>query len=337
MIQFFLPMFVGGTLFFSGLQKIPSPMDLVDTIRAFRLPNHLQRRLVAYAVIYIEVAIGLGVLFGSGILKYICILAAAIIFCLFTFLIAVALGRGERVACNCFGDISKEVISKRTLIRNILFLLSSIMLLIVAQENPVGFDSLEIFKRIDFRNLSSVLLTACLVAIIVRIVNIKSASLVSAAAENDPENSFRSETLIGSMIPKSELRTSTDKIVNLKELVTGEAQLMLFVQANCVPCHEVLNSVADVKKQFSSIVNVKVISISSYTEFSETHSAESKHALYDGSGMLATILGLRGTPCSLLIGTDGKIAAGPAYGTEEIFALNQSILDAISLQYKNYK
>lgn len=111
----------------AGLLKVGDPEGMVRSVRAFRILPESLVDPVAYAVPFIEIA--LGVLLIVGLAVRLGAVVSAVLFALYTAAIASAAARGLRIDCGCFstgGDLTAEAPTHYTqeIVRDSLLLLA---------------------------------------------------------------------------------------------------------------------------------------------------------------------------------------------------------------------
>lgn|GEM_PF-244988 len=112
----------------AGALKIGDAAGMVRSVRAFRILPESLVHPVAYAVPFVEIA--LGVLLLLGLAVRVCALLSALLLAAYIAAIAAAAARGLRIECGCFssgGDLAKGAPTHYTseLVRDSLLLVAS--------------------------------------------------------------------------------------------------------------------------------------------------------------------------------------------------------------------
>jgi uncharacterized membrane protein YphA (DoxX/SURF4 family) len=98
---------LGGVWLVAGALKIGDPNGMVRSVRAFRILPESAVHPVAYAVPFIEVALGL--LLVLGLATRAAAVASGLLFAVYLAAISSAAARGLRIDCGCFssgGDLT---------------------------------------------------------------------------------------------------------------------------------------------------------------------------------------------------------------------------------------
>lgn len=325
-LQFLLPTALGLVLTLSGALKFTSSSATMAAIRAFRLPVFLQARWVAYLLPVIEILLGLGLLLTSGGHLQVMGSLAAALFAVFTVLVAGVLKREETVSCNCFGVKSTEPIRWPMLVRNMLLTMAALALALGIEGSKGMPAALSEFHNSDYVWMFVV---AALAAWPIAI-----SSLLGKELAADSRRSVALDAgmidLSGQPIPVLEFRDSALQVVKLQELPRKRAQLLLFARPGCDACGPIMDSLPTWRRELGSFVEIRVVSTHSPSSMGAAYPAEAASALYDGSSMGATILGIPGVPSALLLGTNGMVGAGPAVGPEAVTELFEVVAHAVN-------
>lgn len=128
----------------AGALKINDPDGMVRSVRAFRILPEALVDPVAYAVPFVEIA--LGVLLIVGLTVRLAAAISAVLFAVYIAAIASAAARGLRIDCGCFsagGDLTSEAPTHYTqeIVRDSALLLASLLL----ARWPAGYLSVDRF------------------------------------------------------------------------------------------------------------------------------------------------------------------------------------------------
>lgn len=114
-------------LLLSGVAKVREPEATRDAFKALKLPSTLTKLGAPQALPWAELILGLGLVVGSGVPLVLASIGTLGLFAAYVVVIAAALRRGEAVRCGCFGKIGDHNVTQRTLVRNILLVLTGIL------------------------------------------------------------------------------------------------------------------------------------------------------------------------------------------------------------------
>ncbi len=268
---------------------------------------------------------------------------------LLMFLVAIGynLARGRRPACHCFGQLHSEPAGWPTLARNTG--LAGVAALVVAWEPPgtglSAFAWLAALTKTEATLLAILLLAVALVAaqgwflaqlfarhgrMLMRL-DVLEARLVHAPAPMPaaigagfPANAPIPQGLpVGAPAPALELPTLSGERGSLAALLAGKRPVvLLFLEASCGPCTELLPEVARWHRQHADILSLAIVSSGT------ARKNRNRFAKHD----LPTILlqektealesySARGTPSAVLVSPNGRVGSAVAAGSEEIKAL----------------
>lgn len=129
---------LGAVWLVAGALKINDPGGMVRSVRAFRILPEALVQPVAYAVPFLEIALGLLLIVGLAV--RVTALLSALMFATYIAAIASAAARGLRIDCGCFstgGDLAADAPTHYTseLIRDSLLLAAAALL----TWRPVGY------------------------------------------------------------------------------------------------------------------------------------------------------------------------------------------------------
>jgi hypothetical protein len=148
---------LGGVFLAAVLPKLRAPAAFASTVRGYGILPPSTVGVVALALTAVEGL--LAVMLLGGWLPRVALPVAVATLLVFFMGVAVAVRRGRRVACGCFGSASEEV-SPRTLVRLALLLLASAMLLASAwiPHGPQAATTTELLAAgaVGFRHLVEV-------------------------------------------------------------------------------------------------------------------------------------------------------------------------------------
>jgi putative oxidoreductase len=132
----------GGLFFYSGITKLRDPILLLESVRGFRIFDHLSsltgleidpspwEAWLAMGLPWLEVFCGACVLLGVFDRGALAILCAALV--TFTLAIASAWSRGLDISCGCFGEATPVGDYRITILQRLGFLAVGLTLLVFA-------------------------------------------------------------------------------------------------------------------------------------------------------------------------------------------------------------
>lgn len=309
-IQVVAVLVVAGCFLISGVQKATKVNDTAQTFVALGVPAFLNKRWVHRVYPLAEVVIGLAVLLGRAYLWWLASLAATILLVALSMLVTRVVIKRQAAVCNCFG--TTQAVTKRTVMRNLLFLAFALVLLLppVSAPSPVLIAAVE----------QPALLVALIVAMAATLILTALSTAVDAhpTPASDGSNGENEQR-----VPLLELLDSRAQPHFLPALVAQAPTLFVYVKPGCGPCELTV----DRFEHQDSIAGRVVVRLVERTP--ATGPDTSRERLWDYEGKLAEQLNLQ-TPSAVLVSADGSIAAATANGFEEIVTFAAAIAEAVT-------
>jgi peroxiredoxin/uncharacterized membrane protein YphA (DoxX/SURF4 family) len=285
-----------------------------------------------------ELAIAASLLFIST--SWYGAIAAFALLGLFIVGMAYQMAKGNAPDCHCFGQIHSAPVSKKSLLRNMLFAAFAVFLVFPGPGRQ-GIDLAG--DRIDGMQLILILVVIALAAAILFYLKKISAQQETILRRIDLLETISREGLpversnagnpddalpIGTPFPNFELPNLGGRKVAFEHLM-AEAKpiLFFFIGPNCVPCQSLLPEIEAWRGDIGD--RVKFVFIS-------TGTPEGNIEKFGGNSGIGTILlqkerevaefvYARWTPTALFVGSDGLIASRPAVGDNAIRDLVEKI------------
>jgi putative oxidoreductase len=107
---------IGFIFIFAGIEKISNPESFAISIENYRVLPIFLINLVAITLPWIEVIVGVLLIFGISIKENIAVINTLLI--LFIFLIALAVFRGLDIDCGCFGTADGQKVGILKILEN---------------------------------------------------------------------------------------------------------------------------------------------------------------------------------------------------------------------------
>lgn len=117
---------------FAGIEKIVNPELFADSIANYRLFPKFTINFLAITVPWIEIVVGVLLLFGIAIKDNLKIINSMMIF--FIFIILIAVLRGLDIDCGCYGSNSQKV-GMYKIFENVILLLLGVFIYKCKKEN----------------------------------------------------------------------------------------------------------------------------------------------------------------------------------------------------------
>jgi len=255
------------------------------------------------------------------------------------------LAQGNAPDCHCFGAIKSEPVSRKTLIRNVVFALLAFVLVLSGKNNQGAsiFDSASNNSEGNFMSFILGLATVGLLAAtvfylkkiseqqtqIMRRMEILELTALEGGRELAREDATHpTEGLpIGSPAPEFSLPDVNGKDVSLKNL-TAQAKpiLFFFVSPTCNPCAGMLPEIEAWQNEHKGKLNFVFISSGNAKENLDKLAGEtSKQILLQKDKEVALTFGAQWTPTVVLVNANGTIASRAAVGDKAIRELIEMI------------
>ncbi len=103
----------------SGITKIISPQDFAENLKEYRMFTPWMIRIAVYFLPWAEIICGIGLLIPY--LRKPSALLMVFMNLFFILILSVALSKGVKASCGCFGSLSEDI-SIRAVVRDLLFL-----------------------------------------------------------------------------------------------------------------------------------------------------------------------------------------------------------------------
>lgn len=253
--------------------------------------------------------------------------------------------QGNAPDCHCFGQVHSEPVSPKSIIRNVVFILPAIGLIIAGKDNQglnlfdSNFNSTTESTMTIIIGLAVIGLLAAVVYFlkqiseqqvqIMRRIEILEFTAHEGTKEVEREDvSNPTEGLpIGTPAPVFELPDLNDKQVVLKDLLSPKkATMFFFVSPTCNPCGALLPEIEQWQTDLKDKLNFVFISSGGAKENAEKLGGKTlKKVLLQKDREIAELYGAKWTPTAVLINGDGRIASRVAAGDTAIRELVEKI------------
>lgn len=308
----------------AAMMKLTRPARTRQAMSDFGVPLRFAGT-VAVGVVAAELLVGVALLIPStarwGAIAALVLLAG------FSAAVAVVLSRGEEVACNCFGSLSEEPVTRMTLARNAG--LTAVAIFIAAAAGQHG----ELTLAAPFAALG--LHDSLLVAGGVIVLALLAASLwlnlgllrqhgrmlnrlaaverhLGLAPETPPE-----PLAVGAKAPDIAVSDTAGNEVDVASLMEpGVPLVLLFTSPGCRPCSVLIPELARWQAKHGDELRIALVVAAGPEEVRATaqeHAIEL--ALADPARRLGGAFGIAATPTAVLLDASGRVAAPFARGS----------------------
>lgn len=256
------------------------------------------------------------------------------------------LAQGNAPDCHCFGAIHSEPVSKKSLIRNVIFAILAFSLVLSGRGNQ-GLSLFDSSRNLEEGNFMSMLLGLATVGLLAAVVY-----YLKRIAEQQTQIMRRIEVLeltatieggretarealtnpseglpVGAPAPEFNLPDVNGKKVSLENLsARNKPTLFIFVSPNCNPCAALLPDIEGWQTEFKGKLNFVFVSSGKPKEnLDKLAGATLKQILLQEKREVALAYGAPWTPTAVLVNQDGTIGSRPAAGDKAIRELMDSI------------
>jgi peroxiredoxin/uncharacterized membrane protein YphA (DoxX/SURF4 family) len=242
------------------------------------------------------------------------------------------MARGNAPDCHCFGQIHSEPVSRKSLIRNVVFAVLAVVL-VASGQGRQGIDL--IGGRVDGMQLILGIVIVALVAAVLlylkkiseqqslilrRIDLLETISREGLPVERSNAGNPDDALPIGTPFPDFELPDIDGRIISFEHLLAeAKPMLFFFVGPNCVPCKALLPEIEGWQDEFGDRLNFVFISSGKAEDNTEKFGGSKvKRVILQKQREVAEFVNARWTPTALFVGADGLIASRPAVGDNAI-------------------
>jgi len=336
-----------------ALAAIGKFLDLEGSEKAvkdFGTPDEFAK-MFAIAIPFAELAFAFCFLFPST--AWVGAVGGSILLLSFTGGMVWQMANGKAPDCHCFGQIYSEPVSRKTLVRNIIFSFLALFLVVRGRDG----QGMELSSSND--DTMSILLIFFLLAISVaallylkRILDTQSEILKRIellevlSREGTPVN--RSDVghpndglPIGARFPEFDLQTTVGAKVSLQSLLEGgHGAVVLFVSPTCEPCRTLLPDMERWEAELGDRVNFVLMSSGEVEANREKFAGVfADDVVLQEKREVADAVQARWTPTALYVRADGTIgshlAAGDAAIRELITKIKTSRHDSANTYFAN--
>lgn len=252
------------------------------------------------------------------------------------------MAQGNAPDCHCFGAIASEPVSKKSLIRNIVFAMLAFFL-VARGANNQGLSFTDLTNEMAIQLILGLGIVGLLGAVVFYLKKISEQQTqimrrieiielvvheggsreVSRDDAGDPHDSLP----LGAIAPDFELPDLTGKMVSFEHLL-GKAKplLFFFVSPNCHPCEALLPDIEKWQDQLKDKVEFVFISSGKAEENAQKFGTNKfKQILLQEEKEISELFHAKWTPTAVFINADGIIASHLAVGDEGIRSLVHKI------------
>lgn len=303
----------------SAAFKLRDPRTTEDAFISLRLPAWLRSMRGPLLLPYGELVLAAGLLFvPSPVFSAVAVLVV-LLFVAYLVVVTRALRFEEPVHCNCFGKLGLGEIDRRTVVRNVLLVVASVLTLVDGLRGGSMIGRFGHFDAAEWAWTAGVLAAVLLTGIVVYGGGRPQGAHPQFAASSDEDDL----DYIRQPIPYGMLLDSEGQPHPLAGLPMSKPVLLVAVSLGCGACHrtmEAMPSWAQENPMLRTIFMVVGDQVPSELPVQSPH----VEWMADPAATVTRTLALS-FPSAVLLGMDGLLAGGPVLGYDAIMEFTEDI------------
>src|SRR5215213_6421682 len=323
--------FLGGVFALAGVGKLMDLQGSEKAVKEFGVPEGLAKSS-AIALPIVELLIAVLLLPVST--AWLGAIGAFLLLAVFIGGMIWQMAQGNAPDCHCFGAIHSEPVSKKSLIRNIIFAVLAFFLVARGADNQgLSFTELTSEMAIQlFLGLATIGLLGAVVYYlkkiseqqtqimrrieILELVSHEGGREVEREDAGDPHDSLP----IGAIAPDFELPDLSGRIVAFEHLLAKVKPLLFFfVSPTCGPCQALLPEIEEWQNELRDKVEFVFISSGKPEANAEKFGGSNfKQILLQEDKEVSALFHAKWTPTAVFINSDGMIASHLSVGDDGI-------------------
>lgn len=293
-------------------------------VRDFGTPEDLAKPF-AVALPFAEAVFAFCFLFPST--SWVGALGGLILLLSFTGAMIFQMAKGNAPDCHCFGQMHSEPVSRKSLVRNIIFSVFALFLVAQGRDRQglditsTNSDSMQLI--VIFAGLA---LTAAALLLLKKVIDNQSQILrrlellevisregvpVDRSDAGHPQDGLP----IGARFPDFELSDAAGRAVSLKPLLSdGRPAVVFFVSPTCEPCKALLPEMEKWEAELGDRMNFVLFSSGKPEDNAGKFGVFSGEVILQEKREIAELVQARWTPTALFVRSDGTIGSQVAAG-----------------------
>jgi len=340
-ILLLIRLFLFAIFALAGIGKLLDLKGSEKAVKDFGTPEELAK-FFAVALPFAEIVFAVCLLFVET--SWLGAIGALILLLTFIGGMIWQLAQGNAPDCHCFGAIRSEPVSRKSLIRNVVFAILAFVLILSGKNNQGAsiFDSSINNSEGNFMTfilgLATVGLLAAVVFYLKKISEQQSQIMrrmeILELTALDGKEVLREDVAnptqglpIGSPAPDFSLPDINGKAMSLKNLTApGKPVLFFFVSPTCTPCAGMLPEIEAWQTDLKGKLNFVFVSSGNAKENLDKLGGETlKQILLQKDRETALAFGAQWTPTAVLVNADGTVASRAAVGDKAIREMMEMI------------
>jgi thiol-disulfide isomerase/thioredoxin/uncharacterized membrane protein YphA (DoxX/SURF4 family) len=341
-ILLLIRLFLAAIFLLAGVGKLLDLEGSEKAVKAFGTPAEFAKTF-AVALPFAEIVFGVCFLFAGT--SWLGAIGGLILLLSFIGGMIWQLAQGKAPDCHCFGAIHSEPVSRRSLIRNIIFAILALFLVAQGRENQ-GLSITDSEDGFSEGNVMSVILGLAIIGLLVAVVFylkkiseqqlqiMRRIEILELTANEGGKELVREELIhpedglpIGAPAADFALPDLNGKTVSLRQLLAANKPILLFfVSPTCNPCKALLPEIEAWQNELKDKLNLVFISSGKASENAEKFGGTGlKQILLQKEREVAELYFATWTPTAFLINADGNVGSEPAFGDVKIRELIEKI------------
>jgi peroxiredoxin/uncharacterized membrane protein YphA (DoxX/SURF4 family) len=349
----FCRLLLAAVFFVAGATKFVDPLGTLQALREFGVPKALSRPVVVLLPL-LEVIVAVALIPASVAWYGAC--GAIGMLALFVMAIGVAMIRGRKPDCHCFGQLHSSPVGKATLLRNGLLAVGAIWI----ESQGLGHSGPEVwdwYSSLGVEGQKVTLVAAAVVGFLfLRAITGARPKVAEPETPSEPfslENFWSDEPVppapppprprsvepvpeappalparevlniglpIGTPAPEFDLPGMNGENRSLESLrSSGRDVMLVFSSPYCPPCQALAPNLVRWKRELERSLNIVVVSRGSRQEnLEKLKEIENLDVLLQKDFSVAESYDCNSTPAAVVVGADGLLRSGLATGREAI-------------------
>ncbi len=322
----------------AGVGKLLDLEGSEKAVKAFGIPDDFAK-FFSMALPFAEIVFAFCFLFTS--FSWLGAIGATILLLTFTGGIIAQMAQGNAPDCHCFGAIHSEPVSKKSLIRNIIFALLALFLVAQGRDDQgLGFSDLT--NEMAIQLIIGLAIVGLLGAVVYFLKKISEQQTQIARriemlevlsheggreVEREDVSNPHDGLPLGAPAPDFAAQDLSGRIVSLESLlIKNKPSLLFFVSPSCIPCQSLLPEIENWQNELRDKINFVFVSKGKDKENAEKFGGTNfKQILLQKDNEIAESFKAVWTPTAVLVNADGSIASYPAAGDAAIRSLIEKI------------
>ena len=334
MVLLFVRIILFAIFALAGIGKLLDLKGSEKAVKAFGTPEEFAR-FFAVALPFAEIVFAVCLLFVET--SWLGAIGALLLLLTFIGAMIRQLAQGNAPDCHCFGAIHSEPVSKKSLLRNIVFAVLAFGLILSGRNNQGAsiFDSAANSEG-NFMSLITGLATVGLLAVVVFYLKkiseqqtqiMRRIEILEVTALDGGREVLREDVTpptnglpIGAPAPDFALPDVNGRQVSFENLLMqAKPMLFLFVSPTCKPCAALLPEIETWQAELKGKINFIFVSSGDAKENLDKFAGNTlKQVLLQKDREVALKFGAEWTPTAVLVNDDGTIANRAAVGDKAI-------------------